>query len=265
MANPQPDDPHLRMAHQINEQVMVSQFTEQQRRILDLILRLSWGCGKKYAMIPQQKDFELVGVRQGHVKAHLDWLADARVIERDGDRYSFNKDFDQWRVSRALAFTPKKLTELVSLNLDGTYGKRKKGLTENGSGVATKLATSKETSKESSSIVEELQKEFPDKDVPYQWKKCVDWWEDKGRKMKSPRTALRNWLEKAPDKPRQASDKHDPAAFERYAHLMSRNFNFRCTAEGCDCTRTITQRNDPSKQAQECPECHQQSFVWEVE
>jgi DNA invertase Pin-like site-specific DNA recombinase len=54
---------------------MVGCFTEQQRRILDLILRLSWGCDKTTAYI--QRDFEVVGVREGHVKTHLDWLCHA--------------------------------------------------------------------------------------------------------------------------------------------------------------------------------------------
>jgi len=97
---------------------MVSHFSEQQRRILDFILRLSWGCGNKVAYIPHQRDFEIVGVREGHVKAHLDWLVEAMVIIRQDYYYQFNKDFDQWRVSRATGYTKKKLTEIVSLNLN---------------------------------------------------------------------------------------------------------------------------------------------------
>lgn len=128
MAKPQPSDAHLRVAHSIGEQLMVSHFSEQQRRILDLILRLSWGCGKKDANIPHQRDFAVVGIREGHIKAHLDWLIEAKVIIRQENNYQFNKDFDQWRVSRAIAYTPQKLTELVRLNLN--YTKQK--LTENG-------------------------------------------------------------------------------------------------------------------------------------
>ena len=129
MANPQPADAHLRVAHSIGEQLMVSHFSEQQRRILDLILRLSWGCGKKVAFIPRQRDFEVVGVREGHIKGHLDWLVDAKVINRNESHYSFNKDFDQWRVSRSLGFSQAKLTELVRRNLNHT----KEEFTENGS------------------------------------------------------------------------------------------------------------------------------------
>lgn len=138
MANPQPTDAHLRVAHSINEQLMVSNFTEQQRRILDLVLRLSWGCGKKTAIIPYQSDFEVVGVGRTHIKSHLDWLAEAKVIIRENNEYSFNKDFDQWRCSRALQYTPERMAELVKRNLNGSYGKRnskKEGVTENVTGV----------------------------------------------------------------------------------------------------------------------------------
>ena len=120
MANPQPDDAHLRIAHTIEEAIMLRDFTKRQRKILDLILRLSWGCHKKTAVIPRQKDFALVGISESHIKAELDWLSTSRVISIDVDTYSFNKDFDQWQVSRVFPFDPDKLTELVSLNIKTT-------------------------------------------------------------------------------------------------------------------------------------------------
>jgi len=121
MANPQPTDAHIRIAHSINEAIMMRDFTKRQRKILDLILRLSWGCNKKYAIIPRQRDFETIGIGESHIKAELVWLTQSRIIVIDGDSYSFNKDFDQWQVSRVMPFMPDKLTELVSLNLNGHH------------------------------------------------------------------------------------------------------------------------------------------------
>lgn len=117
MANPQPTDAHLIIAHSIEEQLMVSDFSEQQGRILRLILRLSWGCGKKWAYIPHQSDFEIVRVGRGKVKAHIDWLINAGVIERQENYYAFKKDFDHWRVSRSLEYSPQKMADLVHQNL----------------------------------------------------------------------------------------------------------------------------------------------------
>ena len=141
MANPQPTDAHLRIAHSIVEQIMVSFFSEQQVRILLFILRLSWECGKHSAYIPRQKDFEIVGVLEGHVKSHLNLLIRDRVIFRDGNYYEFNKDFDQWRMSRARSYSPEKLTELVSINLktpDRTLQKQEELIT----GKLTELVSS---------------------------------------------------------------------------------------------------------------------------
>lgn len=119
MANPQPTDAHLRMAHSISEAIMMRDFSKYQRKILDLILRLSWGCGKKYAYIPHQKDFRVAGIFESDIKKNLDWLEVSKIIGRDGPFYWFNKDFDQWQISRVNPFDPERLSDLLSLNLNG--------------------------------------------------------------------------------------------------------------------------------------------------
>ncbi len=121
MANPQITDAHLRVAHSINEAIMLRDFTKRQRKILDLILRLSWGCGKKTALVPKQRDFEVIGIRETHISTELTWLATSKVISINGCEYAFNKDFDQWQVSRVKPFQPEKLAELVSFNLNHTH------------------------------------------------------------------------------------------------------------------------------------------------
>lgn len=98
------------------DEIMACQFTEQQRRILDLIIRLSIGCGKETACIPIQKDFQIVGVRQSHVKHHLDWLIRMKVITKDYRFYKINQDCDKWRVSKSMFFNPERLEDLIELN-----------------------------------------------------------------------------------------------------------------------------------------------------
>lgn len=119
MANPQPTDAHLRIAHSIQEQIMVSDFSKRQRKILDLILRLSWGCGKKTARIPLQSDFTILGLYEGDIKIELDVLCRDKIIFRDGEIYSFNKNYDEWRMKRARQYSQEKLSELLSINLNG--------------------------------------------------------------------------------------------------------------------------------------------------
>jgi hypothetical protein len=119
MVNPQPTDAHLRIAHSIEEEIMMRDFSKRQRSILDLILRLSWGCGKKTAIIPLQKDFEMVGIDQTKVKTELSWLVNAKVISwnQDEKEFSFNKNYDEWHVSIVVGYDRKRFSELLNLNL----------------------------------------------------------------------------------------------------------------------------------------------------
>jgi phage replication O-like protein O len=117
MANPQPTDAHLRINHSIYEQIIMSMFSERQLRVLFFILRLSWGCGKHSAYIPKQRDFELCGVGEGHIKQVINSLINGNIIIKDGSYYQFNKNFDYWHITRAQSYSLEKLTELVSLNL----------------------------------------------------------------------------------------------------------------------------------------------------
>lgn len=73
MASPQLEHGYMRIANEIWEQIMMRAFTKRQRAILDLILRLSWGCQKKTARVRHQSDFELVGVGRTHEigRAHV--------------------------------------------------------------------------------------------------------------------------------------------------------------------------------------------------
>jgi len=155
MANPQPTDAHLRIAHSIQEQVMVSDFSKRQRKILDLILRLSWGCGKKDALIPHQNNFELVGVHETDIKTELEHLVNCKVIEIGDTYYSFNKNYDQWRVSLSRKFTPEKLGKLLSLNLNELgktqtpiLVKHKESTLQNTKIATPELASPKESNKE---------------------------------------------------------------------------------------------------------------------
>jgi hypothetical protein len=119
MVSPQPTDAHLRIAHSIEEEIMMRDFTKRQRSIMDLILRLSWGCGRKLAVIPKQKDFEIVGIPESKIKSELEWLKCAKVIfwSRDTNAFSFNKNYDEWRVSIVPGYNKQRLTELVNINL----------------------------------------------------------------------------------------------------------------------------------------------------
>ena len=119
--SPQLEQGYMRIANEVWEQVMMRDFTKRQRAILDLILRLSWGCQKKTARIPHQSDFELVGVGRTHIKKELEWLVAARVIfwDRDQMLFEFNKKHTEWKVSLVRGYDSDRLADLVAINLYG--------------------------------------------------------------------------------------------------------------------------------------------------
>ena len=115
MANPQPDK-FTRISNELFEAMMQTNFSKRQRNILDLILRASYGCGKKFALL-KPSDFEVVGVYKTHIKKELEHLVRSRVIFIDGERISLNKDYDQWRFNLNKISNPDKLSEILRKNL----------------------------------------------------------------------------------------------------------------------------------------------------
>lgn len=107
----------MRLPLNVLDEMVTRQFTDPQRRVLELIQRLSWGCGQEWAHIPHQKDFEVVGIKKNHIKDQLDWLTDAKVIDREGEFYRVNPTFEQWRVSRVQGFRSDRMSKLVHQNL----------------------------------------------------------------------------------------------------------------------------------------------------
>lgn len=119
IVNPQPDDPHLRIAHSIHREIIRRKFTARQRNIIDFILTLSWGCGKPSAIIPRLKDFRLCGVGPNHIRKELLALSVANVIYWDGamNAFQINKHFDCWEIEVVDDFNKKDMDELINYNL----------------------------------------------------------------------------------------------------------------------------------------------------
>lgn len=100
MANPQPTDAHGIIAHDIQENLLIRDFTLLQLKIIYLVIRLSWGCGNKSWQYNSYRDFEVIGIYKGDVATQLKYLKNNNVLGWN-PKYSlisFNKDFDQWKI-----------------------------------------------------------------------------------------------------------------------------------------------------------------------
>ncbi|MEF3309337.1 replication protein [Paenibacillus sp. GYB004] len=115
MANPQPDQ-FTKLSNELYEAIMKTDFSKRQRSIIDLIIRLSYGCRKKSAVL-RSSDFELVGVLRGHIKKELDYLQMVNVLQIDGEIFALNKNYDTWRIGISKGFNQEKYQKVLGRNL----------------------------------------------------------------------------------------------------------------------------------------------------
>jgi len=128
MANPQPDK-FTRISNDLYEAIMQTDFTKRQRNILDFVIRMSYGCQKKYAIL-KPSDFELVGVGKNAIGSELRYLMHANVLNIDGYVIQINKDYERWRVSMVKNFNKEKFNQVLKRNLSETKEVPKIGTVE---------------------------------------------------------------------------------------------------------------------------------------
>ena len=111
MANPQPTDSHGIIAHDIQEQLLVRDFSKQQLKIIYLVIRLSWGCGAKAWQYESYRDFEVIGIPKGHIEKNLTRLVNNNIFiwYKKYKILVFNKNYDQWIVEKVNTVDIKKL------------------------------------------------------------------------------------------------------------------------------------------------------------
>lgn len=120
MANPQPTDSHLRLAVTIQDELTLRDFTKRQYKIINLILRVSWACGKKYAVIPYYtKYFGACGIHKSDIKKEINTLIKNNVLfwEQTANAFEFNKNFDEWLIPYHPEAEKSLIQELISMNL----------------------------------------------------------------------------------------------------------------------------------------------------
>ena len=119
MANPQPENGFVKLANEIWNEIIRRDFSKRQKDIILFIWRLSYGCGKKTALVPLLKDFELCGIGYQNIRKELDHLSNCKVVfwEESKKVFSVNKDYDQWQISPVKGWDEEKFKELISKNL----------------------------------------------------------------------------------------------------------------------------------------------------
>ena len=144
MANPQLGNGYVGIANEIWDEIIRRDFSKRQKDILLFILRLSYGCNKKTALIPKLKYFVLCGIGPTHIKKELTDLQKRNVIDWDRETmvFSFQKDYERWNLSSVRDWDKAQFNELLAVNLKpknlpkqevtkkGSYQKGNKKLTK---------------------------------------------------------------------------------------------------------------------------------------
>lgn len=156
MANPQIENGFTRLANELQDAFIKFKITKRQRNILDLIIRLSYGCQKKVAFIPALKYFAAFGVSKQNIRTELEKLEAARVITWDRARcfFALNKNYDEWQLEPESQFDEQSLKDLIALQLYPSYSPQvRKKRTQKEKEVRKKRTNIIEGSQKANSIV----------------------------------------------------------------------------------------------------------------
>jgi hypothetical protein len=130
MVNPQKERGYVGIANEIWDEIIRRDFTKRQKDILQFILRISYGCGRKIAHVPFLKDFSLCGIGQTNIKNELIYLDQCEVIywDREENNFGFNKNYNDWQVSPVREWNPDRFKEILHINL--MAAKQERGVIE---------------------------------------------------------------------------------------------------------------------------------------
>ncbi len=97
MANPQPENGYSRIANEILEALAMTHLSPNEVRVLWVIIRQTYGWGKKSNKLPVSQISEMTGLHKENVSRSLKNLKSRLiVIATDNKRIGLNKNYDQW-------------------------------------------------------------------------------------------------------------------------------------------------------------------------
>lgn len=107
---------YVRVVNNLFDQLFLREFTLKQLRVVMLILRLSYGYNKKYAIIKPKSRFNFANLHNPDINKILNELINKKVLLNIAeDAYSINKDYDAWEIPFHKFYDEKKFTELLYL------------------------------------------------------------------------------------------------------------------------------------------------------
>ena len=104
MANPQVENGFTKIANEVMEALAKHRLSGQERQIVDVVLRKTYGFNKKEDVISMGQFSKFTGINRPCVARLLKSLLSKKILSvtqkdnTNGNTYIFQKDFEQWRV-----------------------------------------------------------------------------------------------------------------------------------------------------------------------
>lgn len=107
---------YVKIANNLFENIFIREFTKRELEVILLIIRLSYGFNRKYAVIKPKSLFTLIGIYRQDINTILNGLIDKNVIINHGNNeYSLNKHFDEWGIDTNRYFSEDNFNALKGL------------------------------------------------------------------------------------------------------------------------------------------------------
>jgi len=127
VGHPKREDGYTMIFNELLEALMCADIPKRARRLIDVQMRFSFGCGPKTFTALTTKDFAFLSDRDwSNADRAIIWLVDKNIFEKDPDhsgRYRLNKLYRLWEVKVPLRDKPayaERLRKTVRLSVDST-------------------------------------------------------------------------------------------------------------------------------------------------
>ena len=110
---------YLKISNSLFDNLFLRDFNKRELVIISLILRMSYGFNKKYAIIKPKSALSICGLYPADINKTLKSLVNNKVIHAyANDIYEINKNYDEWLIGFSKNFDEVKLTSLKSLQFE---------------------------------------------------------------------------------------------------------------------------------------------------
>jgi phage replication O-like protein O len=108
MASPQKENGHIRIANELYEKILVSNFTKRELKIILAIIRFTYGFNRKEWELSVRFISKATGIEFQHISNSITSLIDKNVImisesstHKQGRIIKLNKDYETWNLNRS--------------------------------------------------------------------------------------------------------------------------------------------------------------------